>query len=90
MNEWVVNDATARKILGLAADWKHGQQLPDDALRRIEDVAGIWKRLQVVYSPDDADAWIKKPNRFFGGQTPLTKMAAGDLTVVRAYVDAGA
>jgi hypothetical protein len=89
MNDWVVDDETARKILRLPADWKRGQQLSDDALRRIEDVAGIWKRLQVVYSPDDADAWVKKPNRFFSGQAPLEKMAAGDLAVVRAYVDAG-
>jgi len=90
MNDWVVDDATARKFLGLPADWKRGQQLPDDALRRIEDVVGIWERLQVVYSPQDADAWVKKPNRFLGGQTPLEKMAAGDLAVVRAYVDAAA
>ena len=90
MNDWLVDDATARKFLGLPAGWKHGQQLPGDALRRIQDVVGIWERLQVAYSPQDADAWVKKPNRFLGGRTPLETMAAGDLAVVRTHVDAAA
>ena len=38
-----------------------------------------------------ADGWVKRPNAFFGGQTPLERMAAGDVTdlaAVRAYIDA--
>ena len=61
-------------------------------LRRIGYVAGIYKALQILYAdPAQADGWVRRPNRHFGGQTPLERMAAGDVTdlaAVRAYVDA--
>ena len=99
MDHWGVDNATARRILGRPAertfyDWKRGKvaRVPDDTQRRIGYVAGIWKALQIVYAqPEQADSWVKKPNRYFGGQTPLERMAAGDVTdlaAVRAYVDA--
>src|SRR5262247_470359 len=75
-------------------EWKKGKaiRVPEDTLRRIGYVAGIWKALQIVYSDAElADGWIKRPNAFFGGQTPLERMAAGDVTdlaAVRAYIDA--
>jgi hypothetical protein len=60
--------------------------------RRIGYVAGIYKALQVLYNETrQADGWVKRPNRQFGGQTPLARMAAGDVTdlaPVRAYLDA--
>jgi hypothetical protein len=63
-----------------------------DTLRRIGYVAGIYKALELLYSdPHLADDWIKRPNRAFGGQTPLQRMCAGDVTdlaAVRAYLDA--
>ena len=66
--------------------------MPDDTLRRIGYVAGIWKALQIVYSDAAlADGWVLRPNRSFAGQTPLARMTAGDVTdlaAVRAYVDA--
>jgi len=100
MDRWRVDNATARAILGSPAQrtfflWKKGgrpARLPEDTLRRIGYVAGIWKALQIVYAqPEQADAWVMKPNDFFGGQTPLQRMAAGDVTdlaAVRAYLDA--
>ncbi|RAI45153.1 DUF2384 domain-containing protein [Rhodoplanes roseus] len=99
MDRWGVDNRTARKILGNPAertfyDWKRGRvvRLPDDTLRRIGWVAGIWKALQIVYSdPALADSWPNRPNAAFGGQTPLARMAAGDVTdlaAVRAYLDA--
>lgn len=66
--------------------------MPEDTLRRIGYVAGIWKALEIVYSdPDLADGWVRRPNAHFGGATPLERMAAGDvidLAAVRAYLDA--
>jgi hypothetical protein len=99
MNHWRVDNGTARRILGSPAErtfyeWKKGKvsKLSDDTMRRIGYVAGIWKALQIVYSQaDHADGWVQRPNKFFGGQTPLKRMAAGDVTdlaAVRAYVDA--
>ncbi|MFD2181114.1 antitoxin Xre/MbcA/ParS toxin-binding domain-containing protein [Rhodoplanes azumiensis] len=99
VDRWGADNRVARKILGNPAertfyDWKRGRvgRLPDDTLRRIGYVAGIWKALQIVYAdPALADSWPSRPNAAFGGQTPLARMAAGDVTdlaAVRAYLDA--
>jgi uncharacterized protein (DUF2384 family) len=99
MANWKVDNETARILLGSPAErtffeWKRGKvaKLSEDTLRRIGYVAGIWKALQIVYSnPESADAWIKRPNRAFGGQSPLERMSAGDVTdlaAVREYIDA--
>jgi len=99
MERWRAGNTVARRLLGNPAErtffeWKKGNvgKLSDDTLRRIGYVAGIWKALQIVYAnPEHADTWLSRPNDFFGGQTPLQRMSAGDITdlaAVRAYVDA--
>jgi hypothetical protein len=99
MERWGVDNERARRILGFPAErtfyeWKKGKavRIPEDTLRRIGYVAGIWKALQIVYSDAKlADDWISRPNSFFGGQSPLERMSAGDVTdlaAVRAYIDA--
>jgi hypothetical protein len=99
MEHWGVDNTIARRLLGSPAErtfyeWKKGKvgRLPEDTLRRIGYIAGIWKALQIVYSqPDLADSWVKRQNAYFGGQTPLERMAAGDVTdlaAVRTYIDA--
>ena len=100
MERWQADNSTARRILGSPAErtfyaWKKGQvptRLPEDILRRIGYVAGVWKALQIVYSnPAHADGWVARPNSVLGGQTPLARMAAGhvtDLAAVRSYIDA--
>jgi hypothetical protein len=99
MELWGAGNAEARVILGAPPErtffaWKAGRakRIPDDALRRIGYVAGIYKALQILYAdPAHADGWPKRPNDHFGGQTPLARMCAGDVTdlaAVRAYVDA--
>jgi hypothetical protein len=99
MDRWHVDNERARRILGAPAErtffeWKKGKaaRVPEDTLRRIGYVAGIWKALQIVYSDAKlADDWVKRANSFFGGQTPLERMSAGDVTdlaAVRAYIDA--
>jgi hypothetical protein len=58
---------------------------------RISYVLGIFKALQIIYQrPEMADAWVRKPNDAFGGQSALERMLAGqivDLAEVRAYLD---
>jgi Antitoxin Xre/MbcA/ParS C-terminal toxin-binding domain len=99
MELWNAGNAAMRRVLGSPPErtfyeWKSGRarRMPDDTLRRIGYVAGIYKALQILYAdPSQADGWVQQPNRFFGGQTPLERMAAGDVTdlaAVRAYVDA--
>jgi uncharacterized protein (DUF2384 family) len=99
LDAWGVNTEEARAILGAPPErtyyaWRAGKaaRVPPDTLRRIGYIAGIYKALQILYSnPALADSWIKRPNRAFGGQTPLERMRAGDVTdlaAVRAYLDA--
>lgn len=71
---------------------KSGGNLPHDTIERISHLLGIYKSLQIVLpSPDAADAWVKKPNGFFGGRSALEVMLGGhvvDIYKVREYLDA--
>jgi hypothetical protein len=65
--------------------------LPRDTLERLSNLLGIYKSLQILL-PDAAaaDAWVRKPNAAFGGQSALTQMLAGnvsDLNRVRRLLD---
>jgi uncharacterized protein (DUF2384 family) len=99
MDGWGIGAEDARVLLGSPAErtyyaWRKGQavRVSLDTLRRIGYVAGIYKALQILYSdPLLADSWIKRPNKAFGGQSPLERMRGGDVTdlaAVRGYVDA--
>jgi hypothetical protein len=96
MKLWGANGRQMRRILGSPSKrtfyvWKAGQarRVPEDVVRRIGYVAGIYKALQILYSDSaQADTWVRRPNRHFGDQTPLERMAATDLADVRRYLDA--
>ena len=99
MTLWDADARQMRRILGSPPErtfyaWKAGQarRVPEDLIRRIGYIAGIYKALQILYSDSaQADAWVRRPNRQFGDQTPLERMAAGDVTDladVRRYLDA--
>ncbi|MGA9866098.1 MAG: MbcA/ParS/Xre antitoxin family protein [Acetobacteraceae bacterium] len=96
---WHVDNAQARAILGFPPErtfykWKAGEvgAVSLDVVRRIGYVSGIWKALQILYADHtQADDWVRRPNRHFGDQAPLARMAAGDVTdlaAVRQYLDA--
>ena len=96
---WGLSVEQARMLLGRPSratmyNWKAGRArtVPHDTLRRISYLLGIWKALQILYSdPAQADAWIKRPNAAFGGQSALERILAGDITdlaAVRAHLDA--
>ena len=99
MKLWGADTKQARRILGSPPErtfyaWKAGRshRVPEDTIRRIGYVAGIYKALQILYSnPAQADDWVRRPNRSFGDQSPMERMAAGDvadLIAVRRYLDA--
>ena len=50
-----------------------GRALDQDTLTRISLLVGIFKALNILYSPKLADAWMTLPNTnpMFHGQTPL-------------------
>ena len=96
---WRISDAEAREILGgLAARtyarWKAGEpgRIDRDLATRLSLLMGIHKGLRYLFSdPERGYAWVKKPNRAFGGRSAVEVMAQGDifsLARVRAYLDA--
>lgn len=98
MEIWGVDNTSARSMLGHPAErtfykWRAGEvgAVPNDVIRRVGYVSGIWKALQILYSDhEQADNWVRRPNRHFGGQAPLERMSAGDVTdlaAVRQYLD---
>ena len=64
-----------------------------DKLTRVSLLVGIFKALNILYSPKLADAWVQLPNSIpmFAGQTPLVYMLKGGLPSmlrVRQLLDA--
>ena len=99
MQAWDVGDAEGRVLLGAPSrstfyNYKRGEggALSADTLERISYVLGIYKALKLLFpNPQQADAWMRKPNAAFGGRSALERALGGkvvDLATVRAYLDA--
>jgi uncharacterized protein (DUF2384 family) len=99
MEAWSASDAEARVLLGSPSrstfyNYKRGEggPLAADTIERISYVLGIYKSLQLLFpNPEQADAWMKKPNEAFGDRSALAHALGGkvvDLATVRAYLDA--
>jgi hypothetical protein len=99
MEAWSVSDVEARTLLGSPSrstfyNYKRGQggALSADTLERVSYVLGIYKALQLLFpNPNQADAWMRKPNASFGGRSALEHALAGkvvDLAFVRRTLDA--
>ena len=99
MQSWDVGDAEARVLLGAPSrstfyNYKRGEggALSADTLERISYVLGIYKALKLLFpNPQQADAWMRKPNAAFGGRSALERALGGkvvDLATVRTYLDA--
>lgn len=71
---------------------KEGGALPRDTLERISHVFNIYKNLEIMLpEPGVADAWVRQPNRSWGGRSAIDRMLEGnlsDLYEVRRYLDA--
>jgi uncharacterized protein (DUF2384 family) len=66
--------------------------LARDTLERISYLLGIYKALHILIpSKEEANKWVKKPNKHFQGNSALDVMLNGsilDLQRVRTYLDA--
>lgn len=96
--KWHLDNAQMQALLGFPKDatffnWKKGEvkTVPFDTIERISYILGIYKALEILYLvPSEADKWISKPNRAFGGQSAIERMSAGsitDIAAVRHYLD---
>ncbi|MEM7137742.1 MAG: MbcA/ParS/Xre antitoxin family protein [Myxococcota bacterium] len=98
MEAWGVRDGDAQVLLGRPSRttyyaWKKGKggKLAHDTLERVSYVLGIYKALQLLFpNPEQADAWMQKPNEAFGRRSALAHALGGrvvDLARVREYLD---
>ena len=64
------------RVLTMGSRRSRTRTLDQDALTRISLLVGIFKALNILYSPALADAWISLPNRnaMFRGESPLAYM----------------
>ena len=71
---------------------KEGGILSTDTQERISHLVSIFKALQILFeSPDQADQWLHRPNKYWDGRSGIDVMLDGKLTdiyQVRAYLDA--
>jgi hypothetical protein len=100
MDRWQVRDEDARALLGGVSNGPFYEMKRDparvldtDRLLRLSYLVGIFKALNILYSVDLADAWIRRPNTnpVFAGETPLAYLVRGGLPalqVVRRLLDA--
>ncbi|MBI3475284.1 MAG: DUF2384 domain-containing protein [Acidobacteria bacterium] len=97
---WKIRDEDARNLLGGISNGSFYQlkrsvskTLDQDKLTRISLLIGIFKALNILYSPKLADAWVQLPNAnpIFAGESPLAYMRKGGLPSmirVRQLLDA--
>ncbi|MDT3684176.1 MAG: DUF2384 domain-containing protein [Pseudorhodoplanes sp.] len=100
MQTWKTGDDDARALLGNIPreDYDELRTLPRrildaDALTRISCLVGIYKALNILYSEELANAWVRLPssNQHFDRQSPITYMIKGGwpaMQTVRRLLDA--
>lgn len=97
---WKLRDEDTRDLLGgmssgsfYAMKSRASKNLDEDQLTRISLLIGVYKALNILYSPRLADAWMKLPNTnsMFGGDSPLSYIRRGGIPAllrVRQLLDA--
>lgn len=90
-------DLTSNDIaIALSADrrtvdrWRTGQTYPQHEMRRrLSQLWGLRTRLRETFSsPEAVRTWMRTPNRYLAGLTPLNALHAGRLDRVEAAVEA--
>ena len=101
MGKWDLRDPDARQLLGGMSTGSFyalkkapkGRSLDQDTLTRISLIIGIFKALNILYSPRLADAWMTRPNSnpIFRGLTPaayIIQRGQPGMISVRQLLDA--
>ena len=96
--KWSLTTDQQIRLLGAPArstffKWKkEGGLISEDTFERISHLLSIYKALHILFpDPDRADAWLRRPNKYFEDYSALDMMLGGklsDIYRVRLYVDA--
>ena len=97
---WNLRDEDTRVLLGGMSNGsfyglkqRSNRTLDEDQITRISLLIGIYKALNILYSPKLADAWFTLPNTnaMFGGEAPLSYAKKGGIPAllrIRQLLDA--
>ncbi|HTH98122.1 MAG TPA: MbcA/ParS/Xre antitoxin family protein [Stellaceae bacterium] len=99
LDKWQLRKEEQLILLGRPSErtfqrWRAGEigAMPVDTIYRLGDLLGIHKALRFMFTEvEKTYGWIKRPNAAFAGRPALDVMlqgAPGDLSRVRAYLDA--
>ena len=83
-HEMGLNRSDFGRMVGLSersvASWEAGADLKESSLRTIVEVGRLYARLhQSFASPEQLAAWLKTPNKAFGGSQPLQVIERGEI-----------
>ncbi len=99
-DHWNLRDDDTRVLLGGMSNGsfytlksRAGKTLDEDQLTRVSLLVGIFKALNILYSPKLADSWmtLANTNPMFGGDTPLNYVKKGGIPAlirIRQLLDA--
>lgn len=99
-HDWALNDDVSKRLLGGVSNGVFYQlkknprkSLDQDKLTRISLLLGIFRSVNVLYSRNLADSWIRLPNLnpMFAGEAPIQYLVRGGVPAmirVRQLLDA--
>lgn len=82
--EMGLNRVDFARMVGLSersvANWEAGTELKESSLRTIVEVGRLYTKLsQSFASAEHLAAWLKTPNKAFGGSQPLQVIERGEI-----------
>jgi DNA-binding XRE family transcriptional regulator len=82
--EFGLNRADFARLVGLSersvATWETGADLKESSLRTIIEISRLYAKLRQSFaSPEQLAAWLKTPNKAFGGSQPLQVIERGEI-----------
>lgn len=91
LDRWHLTDGEINGVLGFPfgtqlAEWRRGElsSMPADVIRRFGYIVAIYRLVQQL--PAHVD-WLRQPIPDFGNQSPLLRMASGDLDDLKTVRD---
>jgi uncharacterized protein (DUF2384 family) len=95
---WKLRENEREKLLGGVSkstwsEWRQrsgGARLRSDTRERIANLFAIDLNAHSIFAEEFADRWVREPNEFFAGASPLTTMLRGnveDVITVRRYLE---
>ena len=72
------------RLVGLSersvAAWESGAELKESSLRTIVEIGRLYTKLRHSFaSPEQLTAWLKSPNKGFGGSQPIQAIERGEI-----------